>query len=163
MFDKTVKATIGAKGIWLRRKGVFDLDRLYSEVKAWLDEMGYEMQEKEHTEKDKPAGKEIKYIFKCEREVTNYYKYYIDITFFILNAIPMSGNLISANARIAIEAHVELDRLKKWQNKGKFVDFLFKIYNNYIIKKEVEKYRDQLYEEVLELQDLIKDVMDFNR
>jgi len=162
MISKVVKVTLG-HSTQLKYNGVFDLDRLYSEVVGWFGEMGYDLSEKEHSDKDKSKGKYLKYKFSAEREVTDYFKFYIDVTFDIVEVVPVSGNLVKGKARIFIVAKLELDHHGHWEEKGKFVDFMFKVYNNYIIKDRISQYAGILTKEVVSLHDLMKDVLDFNR
>ena len=62
MVGRVEKVTPGA-GLRIRHKGVFDLDRLYSETKNWINDHDYGFQEKEYSDKKKDKGKEIKYVF----------------------------------------------------------------------------------------------------
>lgn len=161
MIGKKEKVTVGP-GSQLRYTGVFDLDRLYSEIKNWFGENEYDFYEKAHTDKSKPKGKELKYTFLGEREVTDYFKYNITVQFFIQEVNPVSGNLVHGKAKVTISGVLEMDHHNKWQRSA-FSDFLFRIYNNHIIRRDIEKRKEDLYDDVVNLHDLAKDILDFNR
>ncbi len=161
MVDRVEKITPSA-GLRIRHKGVFDLDRLYSEVKGWIGENEYDFQEKEHADKGKDKGREIKYVFLAEKEVTSYFRYNIQVSFELTEVNKMSENLVSGNAVITVHSKLELDYKDHWSHNA-FSDFFFKFYNNYIIKDKVMEERSILEENTVELWDLIKDILDFNR
>ncbi len=161
MIGKKVKVT-GGPGIQIRYEGVFDLDRLYKESKDWFSDNDYDFQEKEYTDKVKDKGHEIVFKFIGEKEVTDYFKFNINAEFNLTEVNSMSDNLVKGKVEIFLKADLELDYRNKWQHT-KFLEFLFKIYNNYIIKERIHDYADKLEEEVIELQDLIRDILDFNR
>lgn len=161
MIDRVEKVTPSA-GLQIRHKGVFDLDRLYSESKGWIKDHDYDFQEKEHSDKKKDKGKEITYIFLAEKEVTSYFKYLIEIKFELVEVNPISENLVNGVAKITLHSKVELDYKKHWSQNG-LSNFFFKYYNNYIIKEKVKDQIVSLQNETVELWDLIKDILDFNR
>ena len=78
MVGRVEKVTPGA-GLRIRHKGVFDLDRLYSETKNWINDHDYGFQEKEYSDKKKDKGKEIKYVFIGDKITTSYFNYHMEI------------------------------------------------------------------------------------
>lgn len=152
---KQKEAITPAKGLLVKYRGEFNLDRLYKECKAWFNAKKYEFTEKEHTEKERPQGNELNIRFISEREVDDYVKFYIETYFFILE-INRKGGITNANVKINIQAWVMLDYKNKWQ-KNAFSKFLFFLYNNYIIKKRIiDVYEDKLFGEMTEYHNLIK-------
>ncbi len=122
----------------------------------------YDFYEKKDSDKDKPKGKEIEYKFVGERDITDYFKYQLTVTFFLQYITPVSENLVSGTARVSFMGKVLLDYRKKWQ-PGLVSAFLFRIYNNYLIKDLIKKQRDRLYKETTDLHDLAREILEFNR
>lgn len=151
-----------SSGIRIRHKGVFDLDRLYSEVKGWIGDNSYDFQEKEHSDKGKDKGREIKYVFLAEKDVTSYFRYHIEITFEFNEINPMSENLVSGNAQVTIHSKLEMDYKNHW-SPNPVSNFFFNFYNKYVIKEKILAEAGTLEESTVEVWDLIKDILDFNR
>lgn len=146
----------------LKYHGVFDLSRLYSEMKGWINGHDYDFEEKEHKDKDKDKGHEIKYVFLGEKKVTDYIKYNVIIELNAVEVNSLSENLVSGKLDMVINTNLELDYKEKW-GISRMAKFFFNIYNKYLIKNEIDNHFDKLYEESLNLQDLAKDVLEFNR
>ena len=161
MIGKTEKVHV-ASGFKLIYDGVFDLDRLYSEIRSWFDEYLYGFEETKHSDKVKAKGREIEYVFKGSKEINDYVKYGIKATFFLEEVNPVSGNLVKAKAVVNFEGTVETDYRDRWQ-KTKFMEFLFRFYNNYLVKDEIQRQKGRLYKEIIALHDLAKDILEFNR
>jgi hypothetical protein len=161
MFGRKVNVhTTGAHQI--RFTGVFDLDRLYSELCNWLKTHDYDFYESKHADKDNPRGKEIQYVIEGEREVTDYFKYYLKMFLFIQYLNPVSDNLVKGVVKLNFSGYVALDWAGKWGHTA-FTNFLFKIYNNHVIKAKIERHRSILFGDLSEFQDVAKDVLEFNR
>jgi len=142
--------------------GVFDLNRLYSEINKWINGNNYEFQEKEHFDKVRDKGHEIKYYLLGKKKVTDYIRYNIMVDIFAIQINKMSENLVSGKLNIVFNANVELDYKNKW-GISRLSKFFFNFYNNYLIRNEIEEHLIKLYDETVDLQDLAKDVLDFNR
>lgn len=161
MFGRKVNVhTTGAHQI--RYSGVFDLDRLYSALCGWINDNDYDFYESKHSDKDKPRGKELQYVIEGEREVTDYFKYYVKMSLFIQELNPVSENLVKGVVKLDFSAYVELDWKGKWGHTA-FTNFLFKIYNNHVIKARIERHRSILFADLSEFQDAVKGVLEFNR
>ena len=161
MVSETHKV-IYSSGHSFKYEGVFDLNRLYSEMSGWISENNYDFEEKEHSDKKKDKGQEIKYVFLGEKKVTDYIKYNVQIEIIAVEVNKMSENLVSGKLNIVFNADVELDYKNKW-GISRLSKFFFNIYNNYLIKNEIGNHMGKLYDETVDLQDLAKDVLDFNK
>ncbi len=161
MVSEKIKV-ISSSGHSFKYEGVFDLDRLYSEINRWINDNNYEFEEKEHSDKRKDKGNKIKYVFLGEKKVTDYIKYNVQVEIFAVEINKMSENLVSGKLNIVFNANVELDYKEKW-GISKLSKFFFNFYNNYLIKNEIDNHMGKLYDETIDLQDLAKDVLDFNR
>jgi hypothetical protein len=164
MIGKVIKITPGP-GIQIRKKGVLDLRKLYGEISAWFEDNEYDFNEDVHSDKHKDKGREIITIWSGERNVTNYIKYKIKVNFSLneINKVSnVSDKLDKGFIKLTFNAQLVLDYKSKW-GKSFFSNFLFKTYNNYIIKKEIVKHKSKLYKEVLDLQDVAKEILEFHR
>nr|MBA4404843.1 hypothetical protein [Nanoarchaeum sp.] len=161
MVEKEEKV-VPSPGLVLNYKGVFDFDRLYNGLKDWFNENQYDFQENEFTEKNKDIGYEYKYVLSGERKVTEYYKFKVNLTAEMKGVNSLAKNLVSGEVRIIFTGKLELDYRNKWQ-KNSFLNFLFKIYNKYIIRDQIEDYKHELYGEIANLHDMAKEILEFNR
>lgn len=161
MVEKEEKV-VPSPGLVLNYNGVFDFDRLYEQLKEWFAENQYDFQETEFTEKSKDLGYEYKYVFTGERKVTEYYKFKVSLTAEMKRINSLSKNLANGQVRIIFSGKLELDYRNKWQ-KNSFLNFLFKLYNKYLIRDQIEDYKHELYGEIANLHDLAKEVLEFNR
>ncbi|MBS3172369.1 hypothetical protein J4438_02205 [Candidatus Woesearchaeota archaeon] len=161
MIEKEEKV-IPSPGLILKYNGVFDFDRLYNKLKEWFSENDYVFQEEEFGEKGRPEGNEYKYVFSGERKVTEYYKFKVKLVVEMKKVNSLSKNLVNGEIRLIFTGKMELDYRNKWQ-KNAILSFMFKVYNEYLIRDEIEGYKHELYEEVVELHDIAKDVLEFNR
>ena len=146
----------------LKYHGVFDLSRLYSEMKGWINANDFDFEEKEHADKVKDKGHKIKYVLLGEKKVTDYIKYHVNIEINAVEVNSLYENLVSGKLDMVINSNLELDYKEKW-GISKMAKFFFNIYNTYLIKNEIDNHHDKLYDESLNLQDLAKDVLEFNR
>jgi len=154
MISKKDEVTPSA-GVRINHKGNFNLDVLYKKSKTFFDSRKYDFTEKEHTEKNKSYGNELKVIWLAEREVDDYVKFNIEATFEVWDIIKKNNNY-TGDLKINVKAWLDLD----YKNNFHKFPFLLFIYNNFIIKKKIEKiYEDKIYSELLEFTDLIKDIL----
>lgn len=162
MISKKVKVNLG-RGYRLKKaSGVLNFNRLYEEMREWVDKYRYDFTEKKFDSKDRDKGKEIEVVWIGEREITDYIKYNFQIVFFLTKIWPASKDLVKGNIVVTLSADVELDYKEKWRHNT-FSNFLFKIYNNYIVKDEIKKHSKKLYNEMMDFHDRAKEVLEFYR
>ncbi len=143
-------------GIRIKIDGKCNFEKLYEDMKSFFDEHDYDFLEKEHTEKDLPQGRELIIVWTAEREVDDYAKYDIKVRFFIEN-FRKEGSVCSGNFEIKMWATITFDYKNNWQGNP-ITEFLFKIYNSYIIKEKIlNNYEPKLESEIEELKSLIKE------
>ncbi len=149
-----------ASGLILRKTGEFDLDALYSDLHLFFDENSYGFQELENGTKLKDKGEEITIKWRGERAVDAYGKFIITVSF-IIEGAKKRGKTYTGDLRIILGALVELDYKNEWPLKP-MGNFLFKIYNKYIIKQKInQKYYGPLYDEIVALQERAKKILEF--
>lgn len=150
------------RGLQIREKGVFDLEKLYGEMKEWIDKNNYDFNEKEHTEKHGDKGNEIVLAWEAEREITDYLKYELKVNFLLKGITKVSDNLVKGFVKITFTARVISDYKNKF-GKSSFSNWLSKLYEKYLFKSEIERHKDKLQEEINDLHDITKDVLKFHR
>ncbi|MFH1376221.1 MAG: hypothetical protein ABIH25_01160 [Candidatus Woesearchaeota archaeon] len=144
----------------LRKIGAFNFNNLYEEMREWIDNHKYEFDEKGFTSKDLDTGKEIIVDWIGEREITDEMKYIFKINFLLKKILPAGEDLVKGIIEISFKANLEVDYRKKW-GQTKLSNFLFNLYTNYIIKQENKRHYGKLYNEITELHDLAKEVLEF--
>ncbi len=155
MISRTYKVLPGV-GIQIRHKGLFNLNKLYSDMKKWFKDNGYYFSEKEQGIKDREKGREIKQKWEASREIDDYARFIIKVNFFFedLNKV---DHMDKGYVKITFFADVLLDYKEKWQTNGLY-KFLFFVYNNYIIYHKIKEVYDvKLKQEVDGLHNLTKE------
>lgn len=144
------------------QEGPFDISLIYKTLKDWFEKHNYTYSELENTTNFKPKGAEIKIKMKGEREVTEYYKFTINIAFLILETekVKVKDKVMDQGKLEAREdVTLEMDYKKKFE-KSKFAKFIRFIYNNYIIKGQIEhEYGGKSYEEGMSLFETLKETI----
>lgn len=147
-------------GLILKKSGEFDLDALYLDMHMFFDENSYVFQELENTNKTKDKGSEIEIRWRAERLVDTYAKFIITVYFYV-ERVKKIGKIYSGDLTITLSASVELDYKNEWPLKP-MGNFLFKIYNKYIIKpKIIKNYYGPLFGEITALQERAKKILEF--
>ena len=146
------------KGLTIKYKGLVDFSKLYKDLHTWLLDRKYMFQEKEHNDATKDKGREIGVRWESERIADDYAKYIITVRISASEMQKME-KLDYANISIEIEGTVALDYSNKWQAKS-FNNFLFKLYNKFVIKKKIGIYYSNLYKEVTEFYNTAKSILD---
>jgi hypothetical protein len=146
-------------GILITYKGTFNLDTLYKKSKTFFDSKKYIFSEKEHTEKVKSHANELKVGWEAEREIDDYVKFTIKSTFEVWDVVK-KDDMYTGDLKINVVAIVNLD----YKNTFFKFPFLLYIYNNFIIKKKIQKiYEGKLFVELLEYTALVKDIIKISK
>lgn len=150
----------------INREGIFDLKKLYGEVKDYLSNLKYRITEKDSSTKLSSKGTEVMVEFNCEREVDDYIKFLIQINFLItgLKQVKVNGKTLNRGLlQITVASGYELDYANKWV-KSKFADIFHKFYRKHLIKDKINiVYEGKLYGEVINLMSLMKEILDLYR
>lgn len=149
----------------LRYKGVFDFEGLYRMMHAWLINKRYLFHEDRY--KDKvftPFGNELEINWTAEKKVTEYIKEYILVYFHLWDfaevEVIKDGKKVKmtrSRMEIRMDAELEMDYTKKFQNKGIFAQKLGEFYQNKVIYWEWRiKHADSLTYSLYDLHHKIK-------
>jgi hypothetical protein len=159
MPGKEIKIHLGT-GQRIRKIGVFNFAKLYESLKEWIQIHHYDFNEKEYTLKETDKGKEIIISWEAEREVTDYIKYFFKVDFLLENVFIVEKDLFKGKILITFTAKLQLDYREKWKH-NKISEFFFKLYNEYLVKKEIEHHQIKLYNEMMDLHKTAKDILEF--
>ena len=153
-----------AKDLHIKKHGIFDMDKLYKFVYAWLDDRKYFFHEKLY--KHKPGfikGNEVELEIESFRKVTGYVKYNIDITFHLWDVVDVDvikhgkkQKMSQARMDITLNGYITTDYEENWEKK-KLYKIMNDIYEKYIIKRKIEDiWMIELYKEAYDLHEKIK-------
>ncbi len=144
----------------IERDGIYDLNKLYQSLKQWFANNGYTYMEKENTTNNKDKGVEFKMTMRGEREVNDYFKFEIEIKFWVIEMSKVQINdkvLDKGKLFTTISAKMLMDYKHIW-SKTKFSKLLRYIYNNFLIKHKIDNvYSAALKFEGEDLFNLIKE------
>ena len=147
----------------IERHGIFDTNLIYKKIKEWFEENNYTYMEKENTTNKKDKGVEIKMTMRGEREVTDYFKFEIEIKYLIIETekIKIKDKLLDRGYfRAFFKANMIFDYRYIW-SKNKFSKLLRFIYNNFIIFNKIDNvYSPALKFESDDIFNVMKDSMD---
>ena len=151
-----VKVTPG-RGLRIQKTGTFQLEKIIEKTISLLESLNYEVQKKKHVQKVKDTGTEIEHRISAEKEVTDFYKFEINIRLFFQHIKPIK-TIKQTYADIIIEANLICDYNKNWQT-SKLKTTLLNIYLNHLKKDEMESYWVKLYNETEKLRKKIKSMI----
>ena len=146
-------------GAKLKFKGVYDLPLMYKKIYEWLQDEGFNINEKYYIEHVKPFGKIIEFEWECKQDEGEYFRYEMSMKCFIIGAndvetekdgekfkLTKSEIELTFNANLITNAH------------DRFGDdtFVKKMYEKYFIEDEIEHQKIELYTEVHDLMGEVK-------
>lgn len=151
----------------IERSGIYDMNHLYKNMRDWFTENNYRYTEKENTTYVKDKGVELKMTMVGEREVTDYFKFEIEVKFLVIEMQKVKvkdKDLDKGKLHAFVKATIYYDYRHIW-DRNKFSKLLKFVYNNFIIKKQIDDvYQAALKFEAEDLFDVMKDAMEmYNR
>jgi len=143
----------------IKHNGLYDLKKIISVSNAYLKRLKYDVLDKQHEEKTKANGMEISVVMAAKREISIYIQYMIEIKIHIMNQIDVlldKKKLQKGRMEVLIKVYMEKNYKKTFKDT-KFSESLRRIYDKFIVKKELDAYEDDLKIESNDLVDLIKE------
>lgn len=142
--------------VLIKHTGKFDLKKLYKLGPAWFEEHKYDFTEKEHTVKEISTGQQNVFTWITERKLNDFFKLHIDTRFFMNEIIKNKDGTVNGSLIIRVMPWLEMDWQKKWQGNP-MSKFLFYVYTNYVIKREIKQiYDTKLFLEYINYVNTIK-------
>lgn len=147
----------------IEKKGIYDINHLYNQMRSWFKENNYIYTEKENTTNIRDKGVELKMKMWGERKVTEYFKFEIRVRFLIIEMQKVAvkdKTLDRGTVGIFLKANLHFDYHHLW-TKTKLSKMLRFIYNNFIIKKKIDDvYSPALKFEAEDLWNVMKDSLE---
>lgn len=152
------------KGLKVKQKTIFDMAELYKHMYRWFELYGYFVQEVEYQDSEEQNGKHLEIRWYAEKNVNDYVKYVITISFLVLGfekiEIEREGGKVETNKgeiEIKFDAYLKKDYEDRWQ--GTFTRFLRGIYDKYIIKNSLKDHIEEINIELYKLVDEVKNFL----
>lgn len=153
---------IVGKELKVKWVGIFDLNNLYRKMKFFLEWNGYGPEkgmEKSYIERIKPNGKQVEIKWVTEKEFSNYVTAVIEVTFFVIGLesveIEKEGKKLKTkkgDIEMRFTAYLVLNASNKWKDDS----YYNKVYKKFILKKNIDGYKIDLYDDLYELHDEVK-------
>ena len=148
----------------ISKKGIFNLNKVIKELKEFLIDNKYKIDEKQNISKELSKGTETIIDIIAERDIDDFYSYKITVEFLITSLSKVALNekkFDKGELEVRITPKLVLDHKNKFH--GRFGDFLLKIYKAYIIKDKIDKVHEiKVYLDGMAVFDLIKHNLDIS-
>ncbi|HII17360.1 TPA: hypothetical protein HA361_05600 [Candidatus Woesearchaeota archaeon] len=152
--------------VYIRYKGVWDMEDLYQQMVDWFRQRKYHFYEKIYKHKHpSPFGIERQYVWAAHRHEDDYLSFHISIYFHTYDAHDVEVLMKDGSTRAFTKGRIwmeftgkmEYDDEKRWEERA-FYYSLRNVYNKYVIKKKKEQlWWDQLwYREIHQLYNLVQ-------
>lgn len=168
MPDKSKNETVGVMSTIIKKDGIFDYDTLYDSIRDWFLENKYEITESDMTRKFAPDGGEFKTVWKAKKNVDYYVKFEMKLEVWLWKAMEVlveregqKKKMFKGNVEIVFDSSLTKNYNKTFP-PTRFGNFLRRMTEKYLWKKRLESGMEgKLYEEFIELQDKIKEVLEY--
>ena len=141
----------------LTQVGYWDYNEVYNMLFGWLKDQGYTLAENAYKEKLSGNGKEIIILWEAKKKITDYFLYKIELDWHILGMkdaeVEIDGKKTKTNKgelEITFKGSIVKDYEKRWEDKP-IHKFLRGIYEEYIIRKTIDEYEDDLEDQTKEM------------
>ena len=156
----------GTPTVWIKYKGIWDMEDLYVSMTDYLRERKFKFQERIYKHKvPSPFGVERQYTWQANRYEDEYMDWVIDIYIHTYDAQDIQVTMADGSkptftkGRILIEfkGHIQYDYEKHFEHSV-FYAQLRNFFHKYVIRKKMEqKWWDELwYREIHPLHDMVK-------
>lgn len=136
------------------QKGIFNFKDVYEFLYDYLGDENYDVDEVKYVEKIKGDEKDMEIIWNCTKEVSDYFKNEITLTWAILGmkkAKVKKGDqeiiMDSGTVEIKFTAALIKDYESRWENNAP-MKFLRGLYDRYIIRNKIDEYNVKVWEEI---------------
>lgn len=147
----------------IERQGIYDMNYVYKRMREWFDENNYVYTEKENTTNVRDKGVELKLTMIGERNVTDYFKFDIEVKFLVveMEKVKMKDKTLDRGfLRAFFNVKMHFDYRNIW-SKNKLSKLLRFVYNNFIIKKKInDVYSPALKFEADDLFNVMKEALE---
>jgi len=136
----------------MKKRGNFTFKDYYQFCFDWItEEMDMDLAEKKYSEKIKETGKEIEVIWECEKKLTDYFRFDMEVRFEIKTMktieVVKDGKKITTNNG-EIKTKVKGTLVRDYQSKFErtaFVKFSRSVYEKWVIRSRVEQFEEKIF------------------
>ncbi len=147
----------------VKHKGLLSFKDLYEFMYDYLIDENYDPYEDKYLDKRLRDSKEVEIDWRAEKPISDYFRFVINTNWLILGMkeveVLKEGKKVTMDSgylELSLNAVLIKDPDNKWKGFWKFLRYL---YDNYIIRKRIEKYEELLIEEINEYIDFIKSLL----
>jgi hypothetical protein len=149
----------GASYYLIKHSGLYNLPKILKECKTILEDLGYYIQDKDHSESVKPSGKELTTEWKCEKKVSEYVKFKTEVKIITVRQLDVkikNKKLQKGDFEFRLSSSMTKNYEKSFNSTlpGKIQRHL---YEKFIIEERLNDYEDKLDEEGKELIKVVKE------
>ncbi len=164
----TVERKVFPVDLKIRYKGLYDWTGVYRHVYEWLVNHQFRFHEKRYKDKlDTALGNELEVDVWGEKEVTEYYKYRVDVAYHLFESreVPVVINgkqtkLWQGRVHIQISGKVITDWQGRYKDDNKINKMMETFLNKVILKNEIEmKHVDPLDKDLHKLESELKKLL----
>ena len=139
--------TYGTPTVFIRYKGIWDMQDLYQTMVDWFRRRKYKFYERIYKHKHpSPFGVERQYTWRAERKESEYMKFIVDIYYHIYDAynveivMPDGAKKTMVKGRLWLEfkGNIQYDWEKRW-NENRFYAELKNFFNKFVLRKKWEQ------------------------
>ncbi len=127
-------------GVKIKQDSIFSLEELYKLMYRWFETKGYSFSETEYRKYG--TGDMVEIIWGAEKEIDNYAKITIDITFLITGLEKVEIEIEGAKSKSnkgTVEMKFDVNLILDY--KKKYGPLMRKIYHSFMIKTRIEDYK----------------------
>ena len=146
----------------IKQAGFFDFKDLYSFVYDLLIHNGYDVNEKNYSEKVAGESKDIDIEWEALKKVSDYFKFQLKLTWKILGLksveVQRDGKKVKTNQgvlEIKFSAVLVKDYESRWEEAAIW-KFLRGVYDRYVIRDRIEDYEEKILSDLDEIIGQIK-------
>jgi hypothetical protein len=157
----------GAPVLYIKYKGIWDMQDLYQAMTDWFRRRKFRFYERIYKHKHpSPFGVERQYTWRATRKESEFLQFQIDIYYHIYDAYNVDivmpdgtkKKMVKGRLWIEFKGNINYDWEKRWNDNAFFAE-LKNLFNKYILRKKWEQiWFHQLYtREMHQLHALVKD------
>lgn len=153
--------------LFVRYKGIFDLEAVYKAVYDWLKSRGFEIHETKFKTYERPHGREHQIDWTAWSNETDFVRNWIDVHWRFIDVVELDvvkdgkkKKLSKCLADVKIQHYIEFDYSERFV-KTVFQMHVLNFLQGWLFKKKIDTlWEDKLRFKCYELQNVIKETLD---
>lgn len=150
------------KDLSIGYEGLFDSKELFKVLNKWLKENEYAQTEAEMFEKVEPEAKELKVVLKPSKEINDYAKIELKLTFALTNLKQVyvkkndiKKELNQGKIKIKFEGYLITDLKNEWESRP-YLFFLRVVFNKIVFKSKTNYWESLMKKDIYNLKDTLE-------